>query len=1238
MTTLTQDIQVMEKGGFSSQEISDFKKNKIFEMQSAGFGENDILEEFGHVPVDKSKIRKIWDSAITLGKENKKSILEKLEEAENKDPSIFTKEAWVGKELNDLGERWKRHYSMGIIDLAQNYHQLPGNDGTGLPEGFNAEPFKDTGILERLVQNLGTITKDLPVYIAGGVLTNVATLGRAGQTGTAAGAGFVAGSIRETYLNALQNDEVNGWSEFWDIYTKEGVKAGLTEAAQLAAAVKGGSFAKGFTTKILAQVAAFEGAGAIIHQEMPSKDQLIDSVLLFGTLGLASKSASKVTNTIKKTNNNAIDIATDFIQDKTVVEDLSSTNIKIPRKYEKPKEEIKVEEIVEDKFKDKIELDTPAENKILQKLQFDKNEKPFSSKELKDSFVKNFVDRHHPILRLVRRVQNTNNTQKQLNIYERFRTLVGMEHRAGHFIEIGTLDKNLNKNGKSYKEILKPIGKDKKTYLEFNTYKVSKRILELEKRGVNHSFDFAAAKEVVNNKKLSKKYESISKELDAYQLRVLEYARDRGLITKDAFDAITEANKNYVPFARIIEVKEGTGGYGEVSNPLKGIKDGKGLDVADPMESIYSNTFHLIKLAERNSALIEFVDFVAKHKDAFPDIKQKVGKPRKIDIERKELEKILDTTSKNFISDKAVENFQIFRREFLTPDSTSIGVMRNGKFEVWEVGSELAAAMKDFDPRTMGDVTKVFAAPARWLRAGAIASPDFILQNVLRDTVTASIFSKSGFIPIWSSLDGVITLTLGKSGLGKKSQEIYQKWVRSGGMQSTLMSLDRNIKDKAAFKILNEGPIRNKIVTPLEMLRVASEISENMTRLSEFKRTYKKSKKLGLTEKESIERGGFESRDVTIDYSKMGMKMKAINQLAAFTNARVQGYTKLVDAFKQRPGRAMTAITASIILPSIYLWFANKDDPIYKRQEEWVKNNYWIIIHDGVAHKIAKPFEPGVVFGTGTEQLLDFLNKEHPDELANFVKDFGITQLKAPLSAIPTIAMPFIEAGFNYSIFKGQPLVPHYMDKKLLSKYQYTIYTSEVAKGISRAINTMLQPIVGDYSQLDNPVFIDNFLKSWFASLGRFTIQMADKGLVEFGVIDNPIKPTDSLTVIPGIRAFQVRDPSGGSEFITDFYKEFIRINKDVNTVTILEQRGENAEAQKLKEKIGLKDKNVLLLLNINDAIKEINLTIRNIHNTKKYTADEKRELIDDMYLLMIKTAKRGLVLMNFKVDKIKEK
>ena len=35
----------------------------------------------------------------------------------------------------------------------------------------------------------------------------------------------------------------------------------------------------------------------------------------------------------------------------------------------------------------------------------------------------------------------------------------------------------------------------------------------------------------------------------------------------------------------------------------------------------------------------------------------------------------------------------------------------------------------------------------------------------------------------------------------------------------------------------------------------------------------------------------------------------------------------------------------------------------------------------------------------------------------------------------------------------------------------------------------------------------------------------------------------------------------------------------------------------------------------------------------RKYTADEKRELIDAHYLLMIKTAKRGLDMMYYKVD-----
>jgi len=1225
MTTLATQVEALEQGGFTTNEISDWKKDKILTLENAGFSSDEILLEFGYQPIDKGPIKKIWENIITLGKEEKKTTYEKLLEVEKNEPdNTSLKEKLVG-EVFEVEKYWERGFNMGIIDLIQNYHQLPGNSGTGLPDGYVLEPFADTGIIERNIQNLAVITKDLPVYLTGGLLTNLLTFGRAGKTGSAAGAGFFAGSIRETYLNMLESGQVHSWSEFWDIYTKEGVKAGGKEAIQLGSMFKLGSYGKNFLSKLALRLTGFEGSGAIIEQELPSKDQLIDSAILFSVFGLAESGAAKVSKVIKKTNNNAIDIVTDYVADKTVVEDLSSKNILIPRSYEKPKQKSVFKE---DSFKKDIKLETEAENKILKKVRFEKEE--VNVKGRKDLLTQQLIDRHHPILRMVRQVDKTKSRTKQLSIYERFRTLVGMQHRAGHFIEIGTLDKNLKINGKSFKEILKPIGKDKKSYLEFNTYKISKRIVELNERGIDHGFDIKAAKEVIANKNLIKKYDKISNELDAYNLRILEYARDRGLITKEAFEAITEANKNYVPFSRVLEAIEGEKGYTKnVSNPFKRIK-GSEKDVIDPIETVYSNTFHIIKLAERNAALIEFFDFVKANEKIFPDIKKKTT-GKEIKIERKELESVLDTTSKNFISDKAIENFKVFRKEFLQPDETSVGVMRNGKFEVYEVGKELANALKDFDPRAMGDYVKMFRlnAPARWLRAGATSSPDFVFANILRDTVSASVFSKFGFVPVWSSLEGAITLVMGKSGLSKKSQQIYQKWVRSGGMQSTLQSLDRNIFDKPAFEILNKGPIRNLLKTPLEYLRIASEFSENMTRISEFGRAYKKSKKGGLTEKQAIERGGFESRDITIDYSKMGLKMKSLNQIAAFYNASLQGTVKIFDAFKQRPARAFTMITGSIILPSIYLWLANKDDAIYQRQPKWVKDNYWVVVHDGVPYRIPKPFDLGVVFGTGTEQLLDWLNKEHPDEINNFIYDFGVNQLKN-LNPTPTFIAPVLEAYFNESFFTGKPLVPDYMDKKLLSKYQYTPYTSEVSKGISRALNIM---IGNDYTKLDNPIIIDNFLSSWFATLGRFVIQMSDKGLIEFGIIEDPIKPTDNLTIIPGIRAFRLRDPSSNSEFITNFYKEYSKIEKDIGSILALEKRGEIQEALKIREKINMKDKNVKILLNVKDALKELNYVIRNVYNTKKYTADEKREIIDGHYFLMIMTAKRGLDLMNYKVD-----
>ena len=74
MTTLAEQAQALEKGGFSSQEISDWKQDKIFTLENAGFESDEILAEFGYQPIDKGPIKKIWNIIITLGKEETKSF------------------------------------------------------------------------------------------------------------------------------------------------------------------------------------------------------------------------------------------------------------------------------------------------------------------------------------------------------------------------------------------------------------------------------------------------------------------------------------------------------------------------------------------------------------------------------------------------------------------------------------------------------------------------------------------------------------------------------------------------------------------------------------------------------------------------------------------------------------------------------------------------------------------------------------------------------------------------------------------------------------------------------------------------------------------------------------------------------------------------------------------------------------------------------------------------------------
>ena len=131
--------------------------------------------------------------------------------------------------------------------------------------------------------------------------------------------------------------------------------------------------------------------------------------------------------------------------------------------------------------------------------------------------------------------------------------------------------------------------------------------------------------------------------------------------------------------------------------------------IQDPINSIFNNTYQVITMAERNNAFVKLIEMVEANKiiknNKFSEI-YKVGdnaKPIKISV--KELEGIIDTSK---LDKTTLDNLTIFRKNGQQVTDTQIALYRNGKKEIWEVGPDIAKALKDSN----GVVTELLLS--RW--------------------------------------------------------------------------------------------------------------------------------------------------------------------------------------------------------------------------------------------------------------------------------------------------------------------------------------------------------------------------------------------------------------------------------------------------------------------------------------------------------------------------------------------
>lgn len=775
------------------------------------------------------------------------------------------------------------------------------------------------------------------------------------------------------------------------------------------------------------------------------------------------------------------------------------------------------------------------------------------------------VDELHPLADVVAAVENRIGKKLPFssNPFLNAWAARGWAGKAITLLQHGDPERNIS----SLKSIFQKVGKDKlKDFSAFLVALREKDIYDFNSK-LQKGEEGAALKATMDPidagmtiRELAKKHPEFveaAKDLYRFQQHLIDELVNAGMLSAKAAEDMRKRWPHYVPFQRIVDGIDAPsiGGkkFVNVGNTIQKFK-GSSRDIVDPLESVISNTFRVVSAIERNKVGQSFVKL--SRMKGMGDLCEEVsGTPKATD--------------------------------------STFYVWEGGKKKTYATSPELLDALKMTNKEGMSMLVKVLRVPAGWLRSGATLSPEFILRNPVRDMISAALYSKHGFIPVWDTVRG-LSLYL------KKGKE-YWDYMNSGAAQSAMVSLDRDYLHGQMRDLLKKKSVLSMCANPIEALRALSEATEMATRLEEFdlakngytgigNRLFGKDRKpLSNTE------AGIEARDVTLDFGRHGKSTQSLNQTIAFFNAAIQGTDKMIREFKAHPGQMTMKTFMGITVPSLVLWYLNKDDPRYQELPQWQKDIFWVIPGKDTLYKIPKPFELGILFGTVPERMMQYMYDKEKGRNGPGFKGLGGSIIDNLLpSAIPTGMLPALEWISNYSFFMGRNIVP-LSQSKLPDRQQYGPYTSYLARKVGNAFDL-------------SPRKIDNTIQDVGGNLAALGNSIIDQsaGLAE-------TRPAKRASEIPGVRGFTAT-PYASSDSVQRLRDEFSQQEKLYNEFKMTKQKPEGYDAAKYMKYKGAVD-----------AMNNTYRAERKIMDSKQLDSRQKRERLDRIKMQQTNIARRAL-------------
>nr|WP_323907517.1 LPD38 domain-containing protein [Aeromonas caviae] len=649
----------------------------------------------------------------------------------------------------------------------------------------------------------------------------------------------------------------------------------------------------------------------------------------------------------------------------------------------------------------------------------------------------------------------------------------------------------------------------------------------------------------------------------------LDLAQEAGLFTKEARAEFE--SEWYIPFFRESEDGDVIAPFKPrgIANQNAGIKKLKGgeANTNDLLENIFTSTSKLIDASMKNMAAQKTVWNLSD-----TGIIEVIPKPNKMDYQAL-------ANGKDRIMVKLEGEDYMIRVE--DPD--------------------LYRAMTFFDRKPFGAMVNVAAKAKRLLTAGVTASPEFMLRNFLRDSLSSWAISKDGFKPMIDSIKGVRktwrmdgstidVMFSGASFLGgyvngndpEAMADTVRKSLRRKGMTpEQIARYEKSI-------IRNAAHAKGVVADAWEKYSRVGEAVENGNREAVYDAAIKAGK--------SHAQAAFESKDL-MDFSMLGASrtMQVMTQVLPFFNARVQGLGKLTRELRDNP-RAIAKRAGMITAASMALLAHNWDDERYEGLPDWDKDANWHFWLGDHHWRIPKPFEIGVLFGTIPERMARALGD----------KDTGAQFGKAVARAIgdtfalnptPQLVKPMVEAAFNYDSFRGGP-IDGPQDLNVQAEARYNEQTS------------LLMRELGELTGF-SPKQLEHLVIGYTGTMGSYVMAAADGLIRAFRPGESASWRADEIPLVKAV--YRGTGPAKSTQHMEEFYRMLNEVNQLKRTVDQYRSEGLTDKARELLEEQGGILKARRSLSRTQQQVRVVRNRIELIQRDRTMAAEEKRQRIDEL-------------------------